>query len=121
MIVKYLNECFEIASSEIKPEGPFEIMKIECCTKPRDDGKEPWCLNWRVTLDHRFSDYILKPDAIPVGWTSRRYYPPRAKRPPPAELHPAKVANTRQTALLQTAASAVQTTPDSGESISHNN
>ena len=121
VIVKYLNECFEIASSEIKPEGPFEIMKIECCTKPRDDGKEPWCLNWRVTLDHRFSDYILKPDAIPVGWTSRRYYPPRAKRPPPAELHPAKVANTRQTALLQTAASAVQTTPDSGESISHNN
>ena len=105
IIEKYLKECFDSAPSEIKPEGSLEIIKIECCTKPRDDGKEPWCLNWRVTIDQKFRDYILNPDAIPLGWTSRRYYPPRVKRPQAADLHPAKVPNMRQTALLQTAAS----------------
>ena len=115
VIEKYLKECYEHASSDIKPEGPFEIIKIECCTKPRDDGKDPWCLNWRVSIDQKFRDYVLNPAAIPVGWTSRRYFPPRPKRPPPAELHPSKMPNTRQTALLQSAANAVQTTPDSGD------
>ena len=116
IIEKYLRECFDNAPSDIKPEGSFEVIKIECCTKPRDDGKEPWCLNWRVTIDQKFRDYILNPDAIPVGWTSRRYYPPRAKRPPAADLHPAKVPNTRQTALLQTAASlGEQTLPVAGD------
>ena len=67
-------------------------------------------------VDQKYRDYILNPDAIPVGWTSRRYYPPRAKRPPAADLHPAKVPNTRQTALLQTAASLrEQTLPVAGD------
>ena len=56
IIEKYLKECFDSAPSEIKPEGSFEVIKIECCTKPRDDGKDPWCLNWRVTLDQSFRD-----------------------------------------------------------------
>ena len=57
----------------------------------------------------------MNPNAIPVGWTSRRYFPPRAKRPPPAELHPAKMPNNRQTALLKSAASEGQTMVESGD------
>ena len=120
IITKYLKECFDIVPSEKKPVGSLDIMNIECCTKPRDDGKEPWCLNWRVTVDQKFREYMLSPDAIPLGWTSRRYFPPRAKRPPPAELHPSKIPNTRQTALLKTAASSGQTETVSGETISNN-
>ena len=66
-------------------------------------------MNWKVTIDQKFCDYILNPAAIPVHWTSRRHYPPRAKRPPQAELHPSKMPNTKQTAVLQTAASEGQT------------
>ena len=104
VVKRYLKECYEAAPDDEKAEGPFEVLKIECCTKPRDDGKDPWCLNWRVSVDQRFREYILKPEAIPMGWTSRRYFPPRAKRPPPAELHPAKIANTRETPTHFTAA-----------------
>ena len=104
VVKRYLKECYEAAPDDEKAEGPFEVLKIECCTKPRDDGKDPWCLNWRVSVDQRFREYILKPEAIPMGWTSRRYFPPRAKRPPPAELHPAKIANTRETPTHATAA-----------------
>ena len=115
IIERYLKECYENASSDIKPEEPFEVKNIECCTKPREDGKEPYCLNWRVSIDQRFRDYIMNPNAIPVGWTSRRYFPPRAKRPPPAELHPAKMPNNRQTALLKSTASEGRTMPESGD------
>ena len=105
MVKKYLKECFDIVPGDKKPASSLDIMNIDFCTKLHDDGKEPWCLNWTVTVDQKFCEYILSPDAIPLAWTRRRYFPPHAKRPPPAEQHPSKTPNTRQTALLETLAS----------------
>ena len=75
-------------SEELKLTEPLEILEVQCLTKPRDDGSKIWSRNWRVRVANKFRGHVLRPEAYPVGWSSRRYFPARAPRPPVAPLDP---------------------------------
>ena len=93
---------------DLKLNTPLEILEVECLTKPREDGRRVWTKTFRVQVPHKFRDHMLRPEAYPAGWTTRKYFPPRAPRPPVPELHPSaaqppvKKANLAVEADLQT-------------------
>ena len=59
--------------------------------------------SWQVRVAQKFRDHMMRPEAIPAGWTSRRFFPPRQKRPPVPELNPAKRANREQVETVKAA------------------
>ena len=77
-------------SKDLKEENKtgehLEILEIECLTKPREEGRRIWSRTWRKQVPNRFKDYLMQSDSIPVGWNSRRDFPPKAQRPPAAPL-----------------------------------
>ena len=79
-------------SEEMKLVEPLELLEVECLTKPRDDGSRIWARNWRVRVSNKFRAHMLRPEAYPMGWSSRRYFPARAARPPVAPLNPMQQA-----------------------------
>ena len=84
VLMKVYTQC----PVELKHEAPLQILEVECLTKPREDGRRIWSKTWRVQVPCKFRDYIQKPEAIPAGWTSRKYFPPRDPRPPVPNLDP---------------------------------
>ena len=66
---------------DIKLSSKLEILEVKDLTKERPDGSRPWNRNWVVTVPHKHRDYMLRPEALPEGWTSRKYFPARPKRP----------------------------------------
>ena len=75
-------------SDELKLKDPLEIKEVECLTKPREDGRRIWMKTWRVQVPARFKEHMMRPEAFPSGWTSRRYFPPKAPRKAVPELYP---------------------------------
>ena len=73
----------------MKLKEELRILEIECQTK-EIPGKKPFSKSWRVRVDNKFKDHIRRPEAIPSGWTSRRYYPKREPRRQVPSLHPNK-------------------------------
>ena len=88
IIKEVLVKVSENMSEEFKLTEPLEILEVECLTKPRTDGRPSWTRNWRVRVPNRFRQHMLRPEAYPTGWSSRRYFPARAARPPVAPLYP---------------------------------
>ena len=88
IVKKVLVQVSENMSEEMKLEEPLEILEVECLTKTRNDGSKIWTRNWRVRVSNRFRAHMLRPEAYPVGWSSRRYFPARAARTPVAPLDP---------------------------------
>ena len=86
IIREVLKNISEAGSEE---SDPLEILEVECLTKPRTDGRRIWSRTWRVQVPNRFREYMERPEAYPSGWTSRKYFPPKAQRPEVAELYPA--------------------------------
>ena len=66
---------------DIKLSSKLEILEVKDLTKERPDGSRPWNRNWVVTVPHKHRDYMLRPEALPEGWTSRKYFPARPRRP----------------------------------------
>ena len=62
----------------------LQVQECECLTKARTDGSKPYTKQWRVKVPNRFREHMKKPEAYQVGWSSRRYFPARAKVP---DLH----------------------------------
>lgn len=83
-----LKKVSESLTDDLKLAEPLEILLVECLTKPRDDGRKLWTKNWRVQVPNRFREHMLRPEAYPVGWSSRRYFPARAPRQPVPPLDP---------------------------------
>ena len=79
-------------AEDLKPEGVLEILEIECLTKPRMDEsgriKRMWTKTWRVQVPNKFRQHMLRPEAYPAGWTTRKYFPARDKRPAVPGLDP---------------------------------
>ena len=82
----------EQMSEELKLTEPLEILEVECLTKSRKDDQGQILpirtRNWRVKVPNRFREHMLRPEAYPSGWSSRRYFPARAARPAVAPLYP---------------------------------
>ena len=76
-----LREASEHVPDDMKLDTKLEIIEIKDLTKVRDDNSKPWCRNWMVRVPHEFRDYMLRPEALPTGWTSRKYFPARQRRP----------------------------------------
>ena len=88
VIKDVLKKVSESMPEELKLSEPLEILEVECLTKQRDDGRPLWTKNWRVRVENKFREHMLRPEAFPAGWTSRRYFPPRDPRPKVASLDP---------------------------------
>ena len=88
IIKNVLIKVSEGMSEELKPQRPLEILEIECLTKPRTDGSRIWTKTWRVQVPNMFRDHMMRPEAYPAGWNTRRYFPPRPPRPPVPDLDP---------------------------------
>ena len=88
IIKNVLMKVSEGMSEELKPQRPLEISEIECLTKPRTDGSRIWTKTWRVQVPNMFRDHMMRPEAYPAGWNTRRYFPPRPPRPPVPDLDP---------------------------------
>ena len=73
-----LKEVAAQAPDDIKPDN-FDVIEAEPLTK-EIDGVAMFRRSWRVRVAWKYREYIVKPDALPYGWTSRRYFPPRPKR-----------------------------------------
>ena len=88
IIKEVLLEVAQEMSGENKPGEPLQILEVECLTKPRADGSRVWTKTWRVQVPNKFREYMLRPEAYPAGWTTRKYFPPRQQRPAVPELYP---------------------------------
>ena len=64
-------------TGEHKLEEPLQILEVECLTKPREDGSRVWTKTWRVQVPDKFREHMLRPEAYPTGWNTRKYFPPR--------------------------------------------
>ena len=93
------------------PEGmeldcELEIEKVTLLTKPRE-GQKIYSKSWQVTVPEKFRAHMMRAESIPAGWNTRRFYPPRAPRPPPAggamkaQIEAAEAAKQAQAASLQ--------------------
>ena len=73
---------------ELKLAEELEILDVECLTKSRNDGYPIRTKSWRVRVPHKFRNHMMRVEAYPMGWSSRRYFPPRAPRPSVPALNP---------------------------------
>ena len=62
----------------------MQALECQCLTKLRADGTKPYTKQWRVKVSNRFRQPMMRPEALQVGWSSRRYFPAGPKVP---ELH----------------------------------
>ena len=97
--------------AEMALDGELEVEVVECLTKEKE-GYKPWCKNWRVRVPQKHKEHMMRPEALPEGWTSRRFYPARAPRPPPPPAHGLPTA--AQVAVV-TAAAAAAGQPAAGQ------
>ena len=81
IIGQALMEISKDMPDDMKLEEDLEIFSIERLTPPARDDFEPWRLSWKVKVPAKFREHMLRPESIPDGWTSRRYFP-RRQRPP---------------------------------------
>ena len=88
IIKDVLIHVSENMEENLKLKEPLHITEVECLTKPRSDGSRIWTKTWRVQVPARFKEHMLRPEAYPAGWTCRRFFPPKAPKPPVPELYP---------------------------------
>ena len=88
IVKEVLAQVSQSMPEEMKLQEPLMILEVECLTKPRTDGRKSWTKNWRVQVSNRFREHMLRPEAYPMGWSSRRYFPARAARPAVPPLNP---------------------------------
>ena len=88
IIEEVLKECANSMPVGMELDEEFRILDIECLTKSRDDGYPIRTKSWKVKVPHKFRDHMMRPEAYPLGWSSRRYFPPRAPRPAVPPLNP---------------------------------
>ena len=92
--------------ADMKLDVDLEIIDAIFLTKPRDDGSKPWSKSWQVRVPQQFREHMLRPESIPAGWTSRRFFPPRPKKPQVPDIHPAKRVNNELVETVKAAATA---------------
>ena len=85
IIRSVLQKAAQGMLKELKLQEPLEILEVECLKKTREDGRTR---EDRRRIWTKFKEHMLRPEAFPDGWTSRRYFPPRAQRTPVADLDP---------------------------------
>ena len=80
-----LKEC-----SKDMLEEELDILHVKCLTRPRTDGVPPHSKQFMVRVSSRFRDHMMKSDAYPAGWSTRRFYPARSQSNKDVEQNPRK-------------------------------
>ena len=88
IVKKVLAKCLDNIPAEHKPDEPFEVLKVTCMTKPRDDGYPLRTKSWKVTVPNRLREYMMKDEAYPCGWSHRRFFPPKRSAPAVPDVDP---------------------------------
>ena len=91
IIEEVLTEIAANMPEGMKLNEELKIAETECQTKERP-GVKLYSKSWRVRVEAKFKEHICRPEAIPAGWTSRKFYPKREPRQPPVPLHPTKMS-----------------------------
>ena len=71
------------------PEGmelgcELEIESVTLVSRLREGQEKLYSKSWKVTVKEKFRTHMMRAESLPEGWHSRRFYPPRAPRQPPA-------------------------------------
>ena len=88
IISDVLKKVSQQVPEDMKLQEPLELLEVECLTKSREDGRRIWVKTWRVQVPNKFREYMQRPEAFPAGWTTRKYFPPRAQRPAVPDIDP---------------------------------
>ena len=88
IISDVLKKVSEQMLSEDSSKEPLPIVDVECLRKRREDGRRIWSKTWSVQVPNRFKCCMEKLEAYPSAWSCRKYFPPRAARPPIPDLDP---------------------------------
>ena len=75
--------------ADMKLDEDLVISEVEKLV-PEREGYIPWTASWRVRVSSKFREHMLRPESIPLGWTSRRFFPKRQK----SAEHASKRQNT---------------------------
>ena len=87
IIMEVIKECAKTMPEDMKLTEELQILEVACLTKNRD-GTPIRTKSWRIKVPHKFRDHMMRPQSIPMGWSSRRYFPPRAPRAGVPPLNP---------------------------------
>ena len=88
-IAEILKACASDLTGDEALDEELEVLEVECLTRPRQGGQPLRSKQWRVKVPNRFREHMKKPEAFPMGWSSRRFFPARSKSTV-AELNPSK-------------------------------
>ena len=81
IIKEVLVKCAEM-SEDINE--PLVVIDAKCLTK--DDNPRTRC--WKVTVPHKYRDYMEKDSAYPSGWSHRKFFQARNNKNTTPALNP---------------------------------
>ena len=79
IIEEVLTEIANNMPEGLKLNEKLKILEIECQSK-QTPGVKLYSKSWRVRVENKFKEHMCRPEAIPAGWTSRKFYPKREPR-----------------------------------------
>ena len=66
LIKEVLIDVSRQMPENMKLDTDLKIEVVECLTKPRERVPfNPWSKSWRIRVENRFKEHILRPEAIP--------------------------------------------------------
>ena len=83
IIKEVLIKCAEM-SKDITED--LVVTEAKCLTKP--DIVNPRTKCWKVTVPHKFRDYMEKDSAYPKGWSHRKFFQARNNKVAAPPLNP---------------------------------
>ena len=73
-IKRYLEECAAAMPEEEKLKDGLQIIQVRNIPIKRLDGAPLRSKCWKVTVDEKCKDHMLKPRAYPSRWSARQWY-----------------------------------------------
>ena len=72
--LSYLEECAAAMPEEEKLKDGLQIIQVRNIPIKRLDGAPLRSKCWKVTVDEKCKDHMLKPRAYPSRWSARQWY-----------------------------------------------
>ena len=73
-IKKYLVECAAAMPAEEKLQCDLQVLQVRNIPIKHNDGAPLRSKCWKVTVDQKFKEHMLKARAYPSSWSARQWY-----------------------------------------------
>ena len=73
---------------DMKLDSDLEVEVVKCLSELREGQTHLYSKNWHIRVPQKFKTHMERPEALPIGWTCRKFYAPRRPRPPVSDLRP---------------------------------